>query len=274
MNNNSEGIVVYCKRGNIIFSSNGDLVEPQQNVRKHKINKNIINEEFESMKKFCEEDEFWTGMLSKFSKNIFPKNFKYLKNIIYFKMMAKKHRSECFIDKEELENSFVRLKEFFKLKGFLSNSEKEENSNLIKEELEEEKNIIDNWKLVYNKEYYLIEFMIQLREKYSLSKKEYNNLESTLKIGLGSDFFNSDNIVLENEKISYIENLIWDEKNRKFSINTDNIKFKKKSEKKNENKYFTSYTIETSGDNSEVFFREVNNIEIQKKFSKFLEILY
>lgn len=274
MNNNSEGIVVYCKRGNIIFSSNGDLVEPQQNVRKHKINKNIINAEFESMKKFCEEDEFWTGMLSKFSKNIFPKNFKYLKNIIYFKMMAKKHRSECFIDKEELENSFVRLKEFFKLKGFLSNSEKEENSNLIKEELEEEKNVIDNWKLVYNKEYYLIEFMIQLREKYSLSKKEYNNLESTLKIGLGSDFFNSDNIVLENEKISYIENLIWDEKNRKFSINTDNIKFKKKSEKKNENKYFTSYTIETSGDNSEVFFREVNNIEIQKKFSKFLEILY
>ena len=41
---------------------------------------------------------------------------------------------------------------------------------------EEEKNIIDNWKLVYNKEYYLIEFMIQLREKYSLSKKEYNRL--------------------------------------------------------------------------------------------------
>lgn len=274
MNNNSEGIVVYCKRGNIIFSSNGDLIEAQQHVRKHKVNKNIINPEFEEMKKFCEEDEFWTSMLSKFSKNIFPKNFKYMNGIVYFKITAKKHRSECCIDKEEIEFSFKNLKEFFKIKGFLSNIEKQQNRDLIEEELEEERSIIDNWKSVYNKEYYVLEFMLFLKDKHELNKKEYNNLESTIKIGIGSDFFNSENIILENEKISEIENLVWDSEKRKFSINTENIKFKKKSEKKNTSKIFTSYTIETSGDNSEVFFREVNNIEIGKKFSKFLENLY
>lgn len=275
MNSNSEGIVVYCKKGNVIFSSSGDLIETPPNVRKHKTNKFTIHQEFIDMKQYCIGDDFWDSMLSKFSKNIFPKNFKYLNNILYFKISAKKHRCDLYIDKEEIETSFKNLKDFLKTKGFLSPLEKEENNKLLEAMAEdEEEKDLNNWKNINNKEYYLTEFMIELKDKYNLNKKEYGNLESTVKIGICSDFFNSDNIILENSKIIDIEILIWDKEERKFSIDTENIKFKKKNEKKNQNKLYTSYTIETSGDNVTVFYSEINKIEIQKKFTKFLENFY
>ena len=274
MNNSSEGIVVYCKKGNIIFSSNGDLIESKQNVRKHKIKKTTVHKEFQDMLDFT-EDEYWKNIFTKFSKNIFPKNFKYMDSILYYKITAKKHRSECFVDKEELKNSYENLINFLKEKGFLSKKEKEKNEELIEINKKEEENFsISNWKDVYNEDYYLTNFMILLKEKYNLKKSEYNNLESILNLGINSEFFNSDNIEVNDQRIENIKNLVWDENNRKFSINIENIKFKKKVEKKDPNKYFTSYTIETSNDNSTVFFEEVCNIEVQKKFSKFLENLY
>ena len=117
--NVSEGIVVYCTKGNVIFSSTGEIVQNTKNVRKHKVNRSIIFSEFEEMKKF-EKLEYWINMLSRFSKNIFPRDFKYLGNVLYYKAKTKKHRSECFIDLENLEASYSNFKEFMKEKGFLS----------------------------------------------------------------------------------------------------------------------------------------------------------
>lgn len=274
MSNISEGIVVYCKKGNILFSSNGDLIDNKnQSVRKHKINKNIIHPEFEEMKKFTDE-EYWINFLTKFSKNIFPKNFKYLNNTVYYKITAKKNRNECFIDKDSIENSFLNLQWFLKEKGFLSKKEKEMNDELVKiNDEEDEKVEINSWKDVYNEDFYITEFIIDMKEKYSLVKEECGNLESVLKMGLYSEFFNSENIVIKNEKIDHIKNLVWDKEKRKFSVDTTGIKFKKKSEKKEQNKIFTSYTIESS-EKSDIFFSEIENVQINKKFLKLLELVF
>ena len=46
-----EGIVVYCTRGNVIFSSTGELIETKQSVRKHRVNKSIIYNELQVIRK-------------------------------------------------------------------------------------------------------------------------------------------------------------------------------------------------------------------------------
>ena len=48
--NKGEGIVVYCTKGNVIFSSTGELIQTKQSVRKHRVNKAIIYHEFQEMK--------------------------------------------------------------------------------------------------------------------------------------------------------------------------------------------------------------------------------
>ena len=183
-----EGIVVYCTKGNVIFSSSGDLLHSKQNVRKHKINKSIIHPVFQNLKDL-ESNEYWRNTLNKFSKNIFPKDFKFINNILYYKANTKKHRAECVIDKDDLETSLVTFKDFMKKKGFISNAEKEEIKELI-ENLSDEKIVIKNWKdMVKNRSYYIKNFINLEREKNNLNFKELANLESVIKMGIASGFF-------------------------------------------------------------------------------------
>lgn len=273
--NVSEGIVVYCTKGNVIFSSTGEIVQNTKNVRKHKVNRSVIFPEFEEMKKF-EKLEYWVNMLSRFSKNIFPRDFKYLSNVLYFKAKTKKHRSECFIDTENLETSYANFKEFMKEKGFLSQEEKEKINSMIQEEEEiQEMFVVETWKdITKNLEYHLKIFFIKLKDENCLSTKEMANLESVVRIGISSGFFGEENIIIENSEISKILNLVWNEEKRLFSIDTEGVKFKKKSEKKETNKIYTSYTIETSNDNVIMVYREVEDLSIEKKWNKFLETVY
>lgn len=269
MDSNSEGIVVYCTKGNVMFSSTGEIIESKQNVRKHKVNKNIINECFEKMKNFT-EDIYWRSLLTRFARNNFPRNFKFTKNNLYYKINTKKHRSECFIDPDEPEKSFNDLKEFLKTKGFISNLEKKEINKFIEDNTEKRVEIV-NWKdVTKNQDYYLIEYVLNLKDKYNLNKKETAMLESNIRFGVSSEFFNSENICIEDEKIKDIKNLKWDEKKRKFHINTEDIKFKKKMEKKGIQKCYSTYTIETNSEGTITIQKEIKRINILKFWEKFL----
>ena len=269
----SEGIVVYCTKGNVIFSSTGEIINTEKSVRKHKINRSVIFPVFEGIKKY-ETSSFWLNLMTRFSKNMLHKDFKFLNNVLYYKATTKKHRDEIFLDAEDLENSHKIFKEFMKKKGFLSQEEKESINKIVELDNNKERNIIENWKdVVKNQDYYIREFIIDMKEKYDLTYEEQSNLESNIRIGISSEFFNQENIIFENEKIDRIENLVWDEEERKFSINTEGIKLKKKSEKRDPNKIFTSYTIETSNDNMFMVYQELKDLSIEKKWNKFLEII-
>ena len=269
----SEGIVVYCTKGNVIFSSTGEIINTEKSVRKHKINRSVIFPVFEGIKKY-ETSSFWLNLMTRFSKNMLHKDFKFLNNVLYYKATTKKHRDEIFLDAEDLENTHIIFKEFMKKKGFLSQEEKESINKIVELDNNKERNMIETWKdVVKNQDYYIREFIIEMKEKHDLSFEEQSNLESNIRIGISSEFFNQDNIIFENEKINRIENLVWDKIERKFSINTEGIKLKKKSEKRDPNKIFTSYTIETSNDNMFMVYHELKDLSIEKKWNKFLEII-
>ena len=264
-----EGIVVYCTKGNVMFSSTGELMQGTQNVRKHRINKSVVHTEFQDLKDL-EKDEFWKNLFNRFSKNIFPKDFKYTDSVIYFKANTKKHRAECIVDKDDLIESLDRLKHFMRGRGYISNQEKTEINEMLISNIEE-RVIVSTWKdILKNKDYHIRNFIISLQEKYNLDYYETINLESVILMGISSEFFNEDNIIIENEKIKEIENLIWDEKTRKFSIKIEEIKIKRKTEKINK-KIYTSYTVETSNDNYITMYREAKDMCVEKKWLKFLE---
>ena len=270
--NNGEGIVVYCTKGNVIFSSTGELIQSKQSVRKHRVNKAIIYKEFQEMKEL-ENDEFWKNLLTKCSKNLFPKDFKYINSVLYFKPNTKKHRAECFIDKDDIVKSLDKFKIFMRGKGFASNSEKEEIKIIIENNVEE-KLIITTWKdILKNRDYHIKNYIIELKEKYSLTYKETCNLESVIMMGVISEFFNEENIVIENQRIKGIENLVWNRNKRIFSIKTDGYKIKKRSEKINNKKIYTTHTIETSNDNYITVVKEAKDMCIEKKWLKFLETI-
>lgn len=270
---NSEGIVVYCTKGNVIFSSTGEIINTEKSVRKHKINRSVIFPVFEGIKKY-ETSNFWINLMTRFSKNMLHKDFKFLNNVLYYKATTKKHRDEIFLDPEDLENTHKIFKEFMRKKGFLSQEEKEDINKIVELDNNKERTVIECWKdVAKNQDYYIREFIIDMKDKLELNLEEQSNLESNIRIGISSEFFNNDNIVIEDEKISKIDNLIWDKKKRKFSIKTEGVKIKKKTEKKDPNKIFTSYTIETSNDNTFLVYQELKDLLIEKKWTKFLEII-
>jgi hypothetical protein len=266
-----EGIVVYCTKGNVIFSSTGEIINTEKSIRKHKINRSIIFPVFDEMKQF-ETNTFWLNLMTRFSKNMLHKDFKFLNNVLYFKATTKKHRDEILLDTENVENTHKIFKDFMRKKGFLSQEEKNSINKIVEQEDNKEKNVLECWKDIdKNQDYYIREFIIQLKEKYDLNFEEQSNLESNIRIGICSEFFNNDNIVFEDERIKNILNLVWNQEERKFSINTDGIKIKKKTEKKDINKIYTSYTVETSNDNSFLVYQELKDLSVEKKWSKFLD---
>ena len=269
-----EGIVVYCTKGNIIFSSTGEIIRSEKPIRKHKINRSVIHHVFEDMKKF-EKSEYWLNLLGRFSKNMLPVDFKFVNSILFCKTKIKKNKAECYIDKEKLEESYMKFKTFMIDRGFLSNEEKEDINKLVDDDDRQEKTIITSWKdISKNKDYFIRQFIIQICEKYNLNNKEQSNLESVVRMGISAEFFNPDNIIIEDEKINRITNLVWNENKRLFSIDTEGIKIRKKNEKLNNNKIFTSYTVETSNDNSILIYKEIEDVAIDKKWNKFLETFY
>lgn len=267
-----EGIVVYCTKGKVLFSSTGALLQGEQSVRKHKVNKSIVHSVFQDLKEL-ETNEYWVNTLTKFSKNIFPKDFKFINNILYYKANTKKHRSECVIDKDDLEGTLKIFKEFMKNKGYISNIEKEEIKQLINSSVEE-KTAITNWKeMQKNQNYHIVKFINKQKRINNLDLKESANLESVIRMGIASDFFNENNIVIKDENIEEITSLDWDPEKRLYTIKTDNFKIKKKTDKNTKEKIYTSYTLETSNDNYLLVYNENNDMFIDKKWFKFLETI-
>lgn len=270
MNSNiQDGMVIYSSQGNIMFSSAGEIITEKKPPRKHRIQKNIINHDFDKMREFNKE-EFWDNILMKFSRNIFPKDFRFHNNILYYKMKAKKYKDEIFIDNQCIEDTFFKLKGFLRDKGIIPVKEITDDS----EELFCERKIIESWRDAGKNKLFLIrEFIDDMRDKYDLNSKEKKYLESLIKITIYNDVVNNDHIVIEKERIKSIKHLCWNEKKRQFYIDINMINIKStKTEKKDNEKFYTISSF--SDDTNIVMGKEIEVSNIEKKWDDFFESFY
>ena len=265
----NDGIVIFSDVGNVMFTSTGKIVDIKKAPRKHKINRNIIHENFNKMREINDKDnEFWDRFLYKCARNIFPsKDFKYTNDILYYKIKTKKHRSELYIDGDNLEKSFIDLKKFMRAKGIKPNSEVREKEIFFeKEEIQ-----INVWKdikgvLKFDK---IFKFINLMSNKFQLNYSEMKQLESLIKVGISGDLFNNDNIIIDDNNIVDIKYLNWLEKERKFELDINNIpiKFSKTNRSKEENRY----TYNTYSNENNFITNEIEIMDISKKWQKFLD---
>ena len=78
---NSGGIVIYSTKGDIMFSSTGEITGHKKPPRKHRSQRNIAHKIFEDMRAFNKE-EFWDNVLIKFSRNVFLNDFRFIVGIL------------------------------------------------------------------------------------------------------------------------------------------------------------------------------------------------
>lgn len=263
----SEGIKIYSTEGEIMYSSS-EINNKKKPPRKHRVKKIIVNKSFEDMREY-NDDEFWDNILSKFSKNIFSTDYRYINNILHYKYKSKNIKDEIFIDDKNLEETLQKLKIFLKSKGVLSVKDVvNDNKDLIGER----KKIL-GWKDAGKGKIYLIHDFIDKKEKeLKLNESQKKKLESLLKISIYNSIINHEHIFLENEQIKEIKHLKYDEDSKIFWLDVKNIKMKAiKAEKKPDNFYLIS---SFSSDAHNTINKEIEIEDIEKKWEDFMNNFY
>lgn len=266
----SDGIVIISTKGNIMFSSTGEITTVKKAPRKHRVQKNITNKSFEELRKF-NNDEFWDNILVKFSRNAFPVDFRFINNTLFYKYKSKNHKDEIFIDSNNYQETFDKLKIFLKNKGIMSVKEVNENNN---EDLRIERKKIINWKDAGKNQIILLyDYIDDMKKKLNLDKNEIKHFESLLKVVIYNNIITNDHITLEDERIKNIQFLKWDKDKRIFNLDINKIKIKSsKQEKRNEDKF---YTISSFSDDKHIIMNKEVEIEnLGKKWDDFLTSYY
>lgn len=265
----NDGITIFCTKGNLIFSSSGEIIVEDKKSRKHVKNKSVIYPFFEDMKEY-NENSYWTDQLTKFSRGIFPRNLKFYNGILYYKNKKKKTRDTEFeVDLDDLEKSFLCLKKFLEDKGILSTVERGEKA--IIDYKQDEK--WDEWKdFKQNQSFIIDDFIDKTSEEYELDKKGRIKLESVIRFGIACGVFNNENILIEDGDIVSIEGLEWDDEEEKFYID-ENIqlpKFQAPSRKISEGKSgrYSSHTF--SGDTFCIKNNVDKSIKVSNRWKNFL----
>lgn len=223
----NEGIVVYSNKGDIIFTSTGEIkVVEKKKIRHHK---NVIHQIFENLKKYnIEENKEMNQFLSNASRNIFPKEFKYINGILYKKVY--KNKFDLYLNANELEKTYSLLETFIVIREnkivIIDDDDDKINESFETHELKTSNVKDSDSELLYM-------YITEKVKNYNLELDESLELESFIKMGLVSDFFNDDNIIIKNNKIQSINYLEFDKKSRHFDISLFTIpKILKKDHKK------------------------------------------
>jgi hypothetical protein len=266
-------IIIVAKGGGVIFSSDGKKLTNRKAPRKHKMHKTIVNEYFEEMRKF-NDNVFWDKTLMKFSRNLFPKDFRYTNSTLYYKVKSKKHKDELFVNTENLEQTFEKLIDFLRSKGIIPITDV--NDDYEQYIINTEKKEIKTWKEAGKlKGLMIFQYIKFMRDKFELDSKESKQLESLLKISLYNDIIKTDNIVIRTERISKIVGLEWSEKERIFRIDStelDHIKFSKSNSDKDADNFYTISSY--SDDNNFTIGSEIRTLDISKEWADFLKNIY
>lgn len=259
-------IVVYGKKGNVIFNKDGDIQRIQK-PKGTKLRKIIVHDIFLEMSEF-NEDDFWKTFLIKASRDIFPSGFGFRNNTVYYSLKSK-YNFELKLNKDELKKSLDDLKEFMNNKGIMSVEDKiesntkvcENNESYIKEDLDEWKKVGKQQNSVLN------DYLKILKGKHKLNSSEYEWLELIVNIGLNSNVLHNKNIIMENNKIKDIPLLEWNKEKRYFHIDTSQTKIPKPSKIVNKETYST---LDTMSD-IELHNKKIRNKNIKEKWESFIE---
>lgn len=270
----NDGIVIFSREKKIIFNSVGEIDLTPGKVRKHTKSRAVIHPVFDEMKEY-NDSSYWDDLLTKFSRGIFHRNFKYYNDTLHYKSKKKNSKRDFYVDSKDLKGSLAGLKEFLEDKGFVSTLERGE--KLLSSYTEGEENVYESWKDFGNNQPFLVEEYIEkLSLRYELTEKQKIELESIIRLGMASDIFNNDSIKISNNKIKNIKYLEWDEDEQKFYIDYASAKLKFASTKRSSSSKMKSgkYSSHTFSGDTFLIKNMENNAKVSDKWKHFLSDHY
>lgn len=191
-------------------------------------------------------DKYWKEIFEQCANNKFPNGCKYnnIQNSIMVRVPEKggKYTTEYYHLKNSPEENFETLIHVFKTKlnmrsGLDIRIQKEEIEEYLKEH---EINLDCEWKKLkpkYLQQQIIINYILDLKEKYSLTKEEVKQLYQTIDGGFDFKKITAEDIDYSNGKIHSITCLEFNKKKRKFKITNDFAK-SGRTEKSNTNNKF------------------------------------
>jgi len=174
-------------------------------------------------------DPYWRDIFEACSNNRFPRGSSYRPKehqIIIRKKIGNKPDVSSYNLSEDPKETFQILIDLFQNELGMHNDVKtslEEEAKILKEEMELQRDNL-SWnqvRLKSTKDQLIEEYANELENLYSLSKKEANQLNSLINVGIRMRQILPEDIVIENRKISEITTLIYRKNERKFYLDRE-----------------------------------------------------
>jgi hypothetical protein len=232
--NDEEGSFVIFSKNKLWYSSkksSDDTVELNKakvvrgvnKIRNAAKNKRVVEFQiFDDIMKL-QTDPYWISFFDECAIGKLPRGFKFMNNIIYYRVKTK--TMELMVS-ENIEEAEIMIKKFiYEHAGIISPIDLK-----IKRESEETRmyniSAIDNiqWSSIRNEkdQSVILSFFIEaVKDYYNLNFEECKSLYQLIKLGLISGYLTSENIVMENGSITEIIGLEYIEKEKRFIINED-----------------------------------------------------
>lgn len=171
-------------------------------------------------------DKFWQDRFTAFAYGKFPKCLEYKSGAIVFK--KKGVGLNCDLDEDNIEESYLKLKDFMKTSVKLYSP--------LDQEIEDEKimkinsaNLLKNktsWSQIKKariKQFLIDQFINEKSKQYILTARQIKDLTFQIQLGLLFKIINSKTVKLSEGRIEEIKGLYYDDILEKFELDLGNL---------------------------------------------------
>ncbi len=192
---------------------------PVVKTRKKRAEKKIIHSIFQKCSKLT-EDKYWISIFNDCSRGKFPRGFLYKNGML---SSRKGNKNSRVLIPESGPEAFSICVSFFKSSGgLMSGTDRKRLQEEEEEKLLGEKNIRNMmWKDIKTqkiKDLLISEFISSIAKSGHFDKNQKKELSTTIKKGFMLKYFKSNNITMEQGKITSIKGLIYNKKDEEYII--------------------------------------------------------
>ena len=221
---------------------------PREPKKNKKTVRPILYPLFENCAKLT-EDPYWKTKFMDCAKGRFPRGYTYKNNLLTHKKGNKLTKLEL---SDSMTEVFIATMKFFQMtSGLLSQRDRKKLQEIEEEKiLEEMENVNElTWRDIKAEKYremLLSEFINSVSTRMKFDEEEKREMITTVKKGLMLKYFNADNIIMEEGKITEIQGLFYNKEKNRYEIDKDYIK--------EVERYTNGLGLESEADRPEVDF--------------------
>lgn len=200
---------------------NEPVVQAPQRSRKTRGNKQIVHKIFADCAAVS-QDPFWVDKFNNAAMGKFPHKFNFNDGLLTYRKGAKSHALEVSNNPYEASHACM---EFFRANGGIFSPADEQNS--LELQYARAHAVLTKQQLTWGdankkvQECMLSYYVTDMKSLMGLSDPEVEQLRQTIRLGIANKYFGKHNIRVENNRIHYVDGLLWNNELRNFYINPE-----------------------------------------------------